>query len=116
MKQQATTKTSSIQRWRLRKGDNVLVLRGRDRGRKGKVMVILPADGTVLVEGINLVKKHVRPKRQGEKGQRVSIPAPLPVSNVQLICKQCKKATRVGITRTNEQRQRVCKQCQAVID
>lgn len=108
-------KPPSVIHWRLKTGDNVRVLRGRDRGKKGKIMAILPREGRVLVEGINMVKRHVRAKKQGQKGQRVSVSAPLPVGSVQLVCPQCKKSTRLGMSRVNEQRQRMCKKCQAVI-
>lgn len=101
---------------RIKRGDTVMVLLGRDRGKKGKVMAVLAADQRVVVEGTNMVKKHVRARRQGEKGQRVSVAAPLHISNVKLICPQCKKAARVGITREGDMRQRVCKSCNEVID
>lgn len=115
MKTSTTTSQPKIN-WRLKKNDMVRVLRGRDRGKKGKVLAVLPREGRIIVEGLNLVKKHVRAKRQNQKGQRVSIAAPLPIAGVQLICPQCKKAVRVGVTRANKQRQRVCKKCQAIID
>jgi len=104
-----------IARPRIRKDDNVLVLLGKDRGKTGKVMAVLPSRGRILVEGVNIVKKHVKPRRSGEKGQRVSVPAPLNISNVQLVCPSCKKATRVAIVRENDERRRTCKKCEAVI-
>lgn len=100
---------------RIKTGDIVRVLRGRDRGQKGKVMAVVPQENRVLVEGLNLIFRHVRPKRAGEKGQRVQVAAPLRVSNVQLMCPSCKKGTRVGLRREDGKRQRVCKQCEAVI-
>ncbi len=101
---------------KVKKGDTVLVLVGKDRGKTGKVLAAIPAKNRVLVEGRNIVKKHVRPKKAGEKGQRVEVPAPMPVSRVMVICPSCGKATRVGIQRKRgEQRQRICKKCQSVI-
>lgn len=100
---------------RLRRGDTVRVLRGRDRGKTGKVMAVLPTQGRIVVEGLNMVFKHVRARRAGEKGQRVSIAAPLPIANVHLVCPSCKKITRVGISREGGERVRVCKKCKAPI-
>lgn len=105
-------KTDSPQiKSRLRRGDSVKVLRGRDRGKTGKVLAVLPREGRLVVEGINMVFKHVRARRGGEKGQRVSIAAPLPIANAQLICPSCKKPTRVGISIQGDERVRVCKKC-----
>ncbi len=101
---------------RIRRGDTVRVVTGKDKGKKAKVMAVLPKEDKVLVEGVNMVKKHVRPKRSGEKGQRVSVAAPVHISNVQLVCPSCKKSSRVGVKRQDRRRQRVCKKCQAVID
>ena len=91
------------------------VLLGKDRGKTGQVMAVLPRQQRVLVEGVNVVKKHVRPRRQGEKGQRVEVAAPVHISKVQLVCPQCKKPSRVGISHENEERQRVCRKCEARI-
>lgn len=103
-------------RLKIRKGDTVKVLRGRDGGKTGTVIRAIPAKARIVVEGINMVQKHVRAKRTGEKGQRLSVAAALSISNVQLICPQCKRATRVGITRLDGKRQRVCKKCNSVIE
>lgn len=92
------------------------ILRGRDRSKQGKVMVALPKEGRVVVEGLNIVHKHVRPRRAQQKGQRVSIASPIPIANVQLICPKCKRAARVGIRQEGERRVRVCKKCDASID
>lgn len=100
---------------RLKTGDTVRVILGKDRGKKGKVMAVMPRDGRVIVEGISMVKKHVRARRAGEKGQRVSVAASITASNVQLVCPQCKKGVRVGIRRQDGQRVRFCKKCAAEI-
>jgi len=81
---------------RIKKSDTVLIISGKDRGKKGKVIKALPKENKIVVEGVNLRKKHTRPRRQGEKGQIVEIAAPFDVSNVKLICPKCKKPTRVG--------------------
>lgn len=100
---------------KIRKGDIVRVLRGKDRGKQGKVLSAHPKEERVIVEGLNLVHKHVRARRMGEKGQRVEVPAPVRISNVQLVCPECKKGTRVAIRRQGNVRERVCKNCEAVI-
>lgn len=106
---------------KLKKGDTVLITAGKDKGRTGKIMKSLPKDLMVLVEGINLKKKHVRPKKDGEKGQVVEIPAPLDISDVKMICPKCGKVTRIGYTmpiRTGgekENKNRICKKCKQII-
>lgn len=101
---------------KIKRGDTVTLLRGRDRGKTGKVLAALPQVNKVMVEGLNLIHKHVRPRRGGEKGQRVNIAAPVWVGNVQLVCPSCKKATRVGVKLEGDERKRVCKKCDAAID
>lgn len=100
---------------RIQRGDTVRILLGKDRGKQGRVLAVVPQRGRVIVEGLNQVKKHVRARRAGEKGQRVTIAAPLDISNVQLICPACGQATRVAIKRQAGDRTRVCKKCQADI-
>lgn len=108
-------KKAQSKKSRIKQGDTVRILLGKDRGKKAKVMAVLPSQGRILVEGVNMVKKHTRPRRSGEKGQRVLVAAPMQTSNVQLICSACKKGTRIGIKREDGQRQRICKKCEAEI-
>jgi len=96
---------------KIKKGDQVLIISGKDRGRKGKVLEAFPKESKVLVEGINLRKKHVRPKRSGEKGQIVTLPAPIHVSNVKFVCSKCRKATRVEYKIVGGKKFRICKKC-----
>jgi large subunit ribosomal protein L24 len=100
---------------KIKKGDNVLIIAGKDKGRTGKITKALPKESKVLVEGINLKKKHVRPKREGEKGQVVEIPAALNVSDVKIICPKCGKVTRVGYKidkrPDGHPKFRICKKC-----
>lgn len=100
---------------KIKTGDTVRVILGKDRGKKGQVLAVLPKAGRVIVEGISMVKKHVRARRAGEKGQRVAVAAPVEISNVQFVCPQCKRGARIGITRTAGERTRVCKNCSAEI-
>ena len=96
---------------KIKKGDTVLVTSGKDRGKKGGILRALPKERKVVVEGVNLVKRHQRAKRTGEKGQIVEMPLPIDVSNVKLICPKCGKATRVGYKLVNEKKFRICNKC-----
>lgn len=96
---------------KIKKGDTVLVISGKYRGKTGKVLKAFPKEEKILVEGINIVKKHQKPKRSGEKGEIIQMPSPIHVSNVKLICKNCKKATRVGYKIEQGQKIRICKKC-----
>ena len=96
---------------KIHKGDTVIITTGKDRGKKGKRLESFPKDRKVSVEGVNLKKKHVKPKRAREKGQIVTIPAPLSVSNVKLLCSKCQKATRIGLKVEDGKKYRICKKC-----
>lgn len=113
---------------KIKKNDTVKILVGKDRGKTGKVLSVLKKTKynkesvRVVVEGLNLRYKHLRPKRQGEKGQRIMFPAPMDISNIILICPKCGKPTRVGykvregrVETSRERKQRVCKKCKAII-
>jgi len=96
---------------RLKTGDQVLIISGKDRGRKGKIIRTLPKEGRVVVEGMNIHKKHVRPKRQGQKGEVVEIATPFDASNMRLICTKCSKAMRVEYKFVSGKKYRACKKC-----
>ncbi len=96
---------------KIKKNDQVLVIKGKDRGKKGKVLSVLPKSSKVLVEGVNMKKKHQRPKRQGEKGQTIEIVTPLSASNLKLICSRCGKSVRVGYKIVEKKKIRICKKC-----
>jgi len=81
----------------IRKDDIVEVISGDDRGKRGRVLRVHPKEGTILVEGINRVYKHMRPSRRNQQGGRLSKEMPIDISNVQLICPQTNKPTRVGV-------------------
>ena len=110
---------------KIRKDDQVLIVKGKDKGKKGKALRSFPEKGKVLVEGINIKKVHKRPKKTGEKGQIVEVSSPIPVSNLKLICPKCGKPTRIGynIVKLNMEEQktkqktkmRICKKCGAEI-
>lgn len=100
---------------RIKKGDQVKIISGKDKNKSGKVMRVIPAVNKIVVEGLNLVKKHSKPRKSGEKGQRVEIPAPVNVSNVMLICSKCGKLTRIGFLINRDNKSRVCKKCKSEI-
>lgn len=100
---------------KVKKGDTILVISGKDKGKVAKILKSLPKERKVLVEGVNLKKKHVKPKRQGEKGQIVQVPAALEVSNIKIICPKCGKATRIGYKVEKGVKSRICKKCQQAI-
>ena len=97
----------------VKKGDTVVVLSGKDRGKQGKVLGTVPADGKVVVEGINMVTCHVKPRKQGETGGIVKREAALAACKVQVVCPKCSKATRVAHKIENGKKTRVCKKCGA---
>jgi large subunit ribosomal protein L24 len=81
---------------KLRKGDEVEVIAGKDRGKRGKVSSVFPSEDKVIVDGVNVMKKHRKARRDGAKGERVEMPFPIHVSNVMLVCPHTGKPTRVG--------------------
>lgn len=100
---------------KIHKGDQVLIISGKHRTRKGKILRVLPKERRVVVQGINLVKRHQKAKKTGEKGQIVEMPLPMDVSNVKLICPKCSKATRTASRNINEKKFRICKKCDQAI-
>jgi large subunit ribosomal protein L24 len=97
---------------KIRKGDRVRVLSGKDKGKEGVVMRALPADGKVIVDGVNVAKKSQRPTRTTQQGGIIDKDMPIQVSNVALVCPSCGKPTRVGYTiDAAGQKARTCKKC-----
>ena len=102
---------------KVRKNDTVQVLAGREKGKRGKVSRVLAKDDRVVVDGLNLRKRHTRPRRPGEQAGIVEFPAPLHVSDVAVVCPKCGKGTRVGFRiLTDGQKVRYCKRCDEVLD
>lgn len=100
---------------RVKKNDTVLIISGKYRGRKGKILKAFPKKDKVLIEGVNLRKKHQKPKKTGDKGQVIEVPAPIDISNVKIICTKCKKATRIGYRVEGGEKYRICKKCDKTI-
>ena len=102
----------------IRKGDKVMIIKGKDRNKSGKVIELVGNGSAVIVEGLHLFKKSLRPKKQGEKGQIISVPRPMKMENVQLVCPSCGKPARTGIKvkdDKNKTKERFCKKCNAIV-
>lgn len=105
-------KEQPLQRPHVRKGDTVVVLAGKDRGKRAKVLRVIPSKGTAVVERVNLLKKHTRPNPQKNiQGGILEREAPIRLSNLQVICPSCSQPTRTGSHRTAEGAKRFCKKC-----
>ena len=101
---------------KIRKGDRVRVLTGKDRGKEGEVMRAFPREGKVIVDGVNVAKKHQRATRATQQGGIIDKDMPIPVANVALVCPSCGKPTRVGYKFDNAgQKTRVCRKCEGEI-
>ena len=101
----------------IRKNDQVMVRAGKDRGKKGRVLSVLPEKNRVIVEGVNLIKRHTRPNPQKNiKGGIVEREASLHASNVQLVCPECGKMTRIGHKVQGDRKVRICRKCEGVVD
>lgn len=102
---------------RIKKGDTIKIICGKDLGKTGKVLQVLPKRNRIIIEGLNLRIKHVRPRKEREKGQRISFPASMDISNVMLVCSKCGKTTKVGKKILGDKKKvRVCKKCGEVIE
>ena len=97
----------------VKKGDEVMIISGKDRGKKGKVLEISPSEGKVIVEGRNMVTKHVKPRRQGQLGGIVKAEGAIYACKVMPVCPKCDKPTRVGHKIDGDKKVRVCKHCGA---
>lgn len=97
---------------KIKKGDNVLVVAGKDRNKKGVVSRVITEKNQVVIDGVNLVVKHMKARKAGEKGQKAKIAKPLNVSNVMFVCSKCGKAARIGYRVSAEgNKERICKKC-----
>jgi large subunit ribosomal protein L24 len=102
---------------RLKKGDMVMVITGRERGKTGKVLSLRPADAKIVVEKLNIIKRHTKPSQKARQGGILEREAPIAVSNVMYYCSNCQKAVRLGIkTLDDGRRVRVCKKCKEVVE
>ena len=109
---------------KIKKGDKVKILTGKDNGKTGKVLQIFTSKNRASIEGLNLLIKHIRPRREGEKGQRVEFPASIDLSNLMLVCPKCGKASKISYEykeigaedKKKRKKVRMCKKCKKQID
>lgn len=100
---------------KVKKGDTVQVLSGNDKGKKGEVLEVIPKDSKVVVKGVNVRKKHIKPRKQGDEGGIISVECAINSSKVNVVCPKCGKSTRVEYKIENDKKVRVCKKCGAII-
>ncbi|MBU0709066.1 50S ribosomal protein L24 [Patescibacteria group bacterium] len=100
---------------KIKKGDKVKIIRGNYRGKDGVVEKVLPKDGKVVIAGVNIVKKHVKPRGQQNPGGIVEIAKPINISNVIVICPKCQSSTRIGYQVNEKEKHRICKKCGGII-
>jgi len=100
---------------KIKKGDIVKMMAGKDKGKTGKVAKVIPSEEKIIVEGMNIKKKNMKPRKQGQKGHIAQISAPFYASNAMIICSSCGKETRVGYKIDGDKKTRVCKKCNASI-
>ena len=96
---------------KIKKGDTVEVISGNDRGKKGEVLEVIPKKDKVIVKGINVRKKHVKPRKQGEEGGIIPVECAIYSSKIAVVCPKCKKGVKVGYTMEKDEKVRVCKKC-----
>ena len=106
----------SLVKLHVKKGDTVVVLSGKDKGKQGKIITAMPRAGKVIVEGINKVKRHSKPSLKVPNGGIITKEMPLLACKVQLVCPACNKPTRIGHKEVNGKNARVCKKCGEVIE
>lgn len=100
---------------KIKKGDNVKVLSGNDKGKTGEVLEVIPKTQKIIVKGINVRKKHVKPRKQGEEGGIIPVECAIHASKVNVVCPKCGKATKIGYQIEKNEKVRVCKKCNTKI-
>lgn len=100
-----------MQKFHVRKNDLVEVITGEEKERRGRVLEVVPEKTRAIVEGVNLVKKHQRARSQAKPSGIVTVPAPLHISNLMLICPKCNKKTKVRMEKIEKKRVRICRKC-----
>ena len=94
---------------RIKKGDNVQVLYGNDKGKTGEVLEVIPKADKIIVKGVNVRKKHVKARRQGEESGIIPVECAIPSSKVNVVCSKCGKATKIGYKEDKDKKVRICK-------
>ena len=100
---------------KLKTNDKVFILTGKDKGKTGKIIQVFPSLDKIVVEGVNIFKKHVRANKSGQKGQVIELAAPVHVSKVMFYCHRCEKPVRLGARVVADKKERICKKCKEVV-
>ena len=100
---------------KVKKGDTVQVLAGNDKGKTGEVLEVIPKDLKVVVKGVNVRKKHIKPRKQGEEGGIIPVECAINSAKVNVVCPKCGKATKIGYKVEDGKKVRICKKCGAII-
>ena len=98
---------------KIKKGDTVQVLSGNDKGKKGEVLEVMPKDSKVVVKGVNVRKKHIKPRKQGDEGGIIPVECSIFSAKVNVVCPKCNKPTKIGYEMDKDKKVRVCKKCGA---
>lgn len=101
---------------KIHKNDTIKIMVGKEKGKTGKVVRAYPEKNKILIDGLNLYRKRVKPKRQGEKGEIIMVPRSINISNAMLICPSCKNPVKVGYSISDGVKKRVCKKCHSIIE
>jgi large subunit ribosomal protein L24 len=109
-------KEKSESKMKIKKGDTVLVVTGKDNAKTGKIVSVDPKNNKAIVDGINIYKKHVKPNKKYPQGGIIDKSVPIRISNLMVICPNCKKATRIGKKNIGREKRRVCLKCKEVVD
>lgn len=100
---------------KIKKGDEVKIVRGKDKGKMGKIEKVLPREQKVLIPGINMAKRHLKARSQKQPAEIVSIQKPIAIANIMLVCPKCHLPTRVGFVDENGKQKRICKKCEQIL-
>lgn len=98
-------------KYKIKKGDLIEMTAGKDHGKRGRVLKVRPEGRRIVVDGLNLARKHQKPKKAGKKGEIITLPRAVDISNAALVCPSCGKTARIGFVRHGDERMRVCKKC-----
>ena len=98
---------------RIKKGDNVQVLSGNDKGKTGEVLEVIPKSGKIIVKGVNIRKKHIKPRKQGEEGGIIPLECAIYSDKVNVVCPKCNKPTKIKYEMDKDKKVRICKKCGA---
>ena len=115
MKKKSKIKNQKSKTGKLKKGDEVKVVLGKDKGKTGKIDKIFPSENKIVVLGVNEYKRHKKGNMQGQKSEIATITKPMSAANVMLLCPKCHLTTRVGFRIENDKKERICKKCQQSI-